>query len=148
MVCVWVWLMIFNYWKAGRAQLAETVENGSCLSFFDHDIDIWVSCAEQRSSMYEMCKSEPWFAGYFPLIWENFLREKCQKCAYRGFMCSKAGKISAAIQYCGKKVESLSIAELFPYLYFSIFLAFFWMKSQPNLFSVVVNQWECSVHTH
>lgn len=98
--------------------------------------------------MYEMCKSEPWFAGYFPLIWENFLREKCQKCAYRGFTYSNAGKISAVIQYCGKKVESLSIAELFPYLYFSIFLAFFWMKSQPNLFSMVVNQWECSVHTH
>lgn len=52
---------------------------------------------KQRSSIYEMCKSEPWFAGYFPLMWENFLREKCQKCAYRGFMCSKAGKISADI---------------------------------------------------
>lgn len=75
--------------------------------------------------MYEMCKSEPWFAGYFPLIWENFLRDKCQKCAYRGLTCSNAGKISAATQYCGKKVESLSIAELVPYLYFSIFLAFF-----------------------
>lgn len=100
--------------------------------------------------MYEMCKSESWFATYFLLIWENFLREKCQKCVYRGSMC-RAGKRSAVIQgscVMERKQNPLSIAELYPYLYFSIFLAVFWMKSQPNLFSVVVNQWECSVHTH
>lgn len=73
--------------------------------------------------MYEICKSEPWFAACFSLIRENFLREKCQNCAYRGFMCSKAGKISAVIQ--GSCVMERRHSRAFPLPVFFYFLSCF-----------------------
>lgn len=77
--------------------------------------------------------------------------KKCHKSALERVYVQQGSEISHShmrLLYYKGKVESWSTTELLPYLYFAIFLAVFWMKSQPDRSSVVVNQWERSVHTH
>ena len=68
--CVWVWLLLPDYWGVDSAQLSKKVKNGaSALVLFlfswPQCPGIWVFCAEQRSSVNEIYKEEP--------LWNIFL---------------------------------------------------------------------------